>query len=118
MQVDSSSRSCYQLRLESFDNNLHYHRGIQIVDKILFFSSIHRSNVKKARKALCVGRGPLGYVRSVFKILPISGSGGVPPRVEDSDMLRTCRSERMRTPRVRTRACAVGVNIGLRTIDL
>lgn len=31
---------------------------------------------------LCVGRGPLRYVRSVFQFLPISGSGGVPPRVD------------------------------------
>lgn len=87
-------------------------------DKILFFTSLQRRNIKKARNALCVGRGPLRYVRSVFKILPISGSGVVPPRVEDSDMLRTCRSERMRTPRVRTRARAVGVNIEVRTKDL
>lgn len=102
----------------SFDNNRRYGREIQIVDKTLFFPSIQRRNIKKARNALCVGRGPLRYVRSVFKILPISGKGVVPPRVEDSDMLRTCRSERMRTPRVRTRARTVGVNIELRTKDL
>lgn len=86
---------------------------MQIVDKILFsLPYLTGAGHKESTNAtlLCVGRGPLRYVRSVFQFLPISGCGGVPPRV---DRFRYAKNVQIGSAGATTSAAAapdVGVN--------